>query len=166
MAISGCLVDGGFGRIKKLFKRSDCESLSQFADIVDKSARNNFPVLYRNENNDQTWKWYDWKSYLTRYFLQVKGIQKYHCFRFSAADKSAVFVKKRTDSEQIRVPLIRRNTEVLTTTFPEVIQPAGLEVVHGANIYTVTLENICVLHTKMPRARHTLKSDSRCMRTD
>ncbi|XP_060558826.1 uncharacterized protein LOC132719099 [Ruditapes philippinarum] len=129
MAIPGhtkCLVDGGFGRIKKLFKRSDCESLSQFADIVDKSARHNFLVLYRNENNDQTWKWYDWKSYLTRYFLQVKGIQKYHSFRFSAADKSVVFVKERTDSEEIRVALIRRNTEVLTTTFPEVIQPAGL----------------------------------------
>ncbi|XP_060586615.1 uncharacterized protein LOC132742275 [Ruditapes philippinarum] len=48
MAIPGhtkCLVDGGFGRIKKLFKRSDCESLSQFADIVDKSTRNNFRFI-------------------------------------------------------------------------------------------------------------------------
>ncbi|XP_060586046.1 uncharacterized protein LOC132741792 [Ruditapes philippinarum] len=129
MAIPGhtkCLVDGGFGRIKKLFKRSDCESLSQFADIVEKSAKDNFAVLYRNANGNQSWTWYDWKSYLMRYFLQLKGIQKYHSFRFTAGDKTAIFVKERSNSDEIRVPLMRRNIVLPEGSFPDSIQPAGL----------------------------------------
>jgi hypothetical protein len=55
--ISRCLVDGGFGRVKKLFKRSDCDTLAQFAEIINKSGQRDFPVLFRNQEGEQTWIW-------------------------------------------------------------------------------------------------------------
>jgi hypothetical protein len=70
---------------------------------------------------------YDWKSFLTRYFLPLKGIQKFHSFRFIKDDLGAVFVKERSGSPELRVQLMRRNIQTVPhDVFPDPIAPAGI----------------------------------------
>ena len=54
--ISRCLIDSGFGHIKKLFRRGDCDSVGQLHDIVEKSATSNTAVMF-TENGQQNWVW-------------------------------------------------------------------------------------------------------------
>ena len=41
-----------------MFRRSDCDSLGQLADIVHKSAYSNTAVLFRADNGEENWTWY------------------------------------------------------------------------------------------------------------
>ena len=74
-----CSVDGCFGLIKQAYRRSDCDTIDQFADVIEKSAKCNKAVLFN-------WEWLDWDAYLLSHFKPIPGIRKYHHFRFSKAD--------------------------------------------------------------------------------
>ena len=52
-----CLIDAGFGYLKKLLRRSEVESYDQLADVTSKSARSNHAVCFREDNGEQTWQW-------------------------------------------------------------------------------------------------------------
>ena len=41
-----CLVDGHFSLIKKIYRQSDTDTLSQMADVVQRSSTNNVAQLY------------------------------------------------------------------------------------------------------------------------
>ncbi|WAR08760.1 hypothetical protein MAR_018718 [Mya arenaria] len=101
-----CLVDSGFANIKKLFRRCDVDSLAQLAE-------------------KQTNCRLDWKSYLQLDFLPVRGIQKYHSFRFCKADSSAVYIKWKSGEPEGRVQLMKR-AAVLPQGMPNTVTPAGL----------------------------------------
>ncbi|XP_060577599.1 uncharacterized protein LOC132734769 [Ruditapes philippinarum] len=118
-----CLVDGGFGHIKKLYRRTDCDSISQVASVVRKSASSNFPVLFRKEDGCQNWTWYDWKTFLPRFFLPLRGIQRYHYFRVT---KDAVYVKERSTDVEQQVTILKRNATVPEDILPAVLLPGGL----------------------------------------
>ncbi|WAR17613.1 LOW QUALITY PROTEIN: hypothetical protein MAR_032207 [Mya arenaria] len=98
---------------KKLFRRCDVDGLAQLAEVVDTSSKSNVPVLS------------DWKSYLQLDFLPVRGIQKYHSFRFCKADSSAVYVKRTSGESEARVQLMKR-AAVLPQGMPNTVTPAGL----------------------------------------
>ncbi|XP_052268532.1 uncharacterized protein LOC127869913 [Dreissena polymorpha] len=66
---SRCLVDSGFAHIKKLYRRSDCDTIQQLEDIVDKSSTANEAVRY------PTWRWRDWKTFLSTSFKAIPGIR-------------------------------------------------------------------------------------------
>ncbi|KAK3109177.1 hypothetical protein FSP39_024721 [Pinctada imbricata] len=79
-----CLVDAGFGHIKRLYRRTDVDSLSSMINAVDKSAKSNVPVGYENpRNGEHNWEWYDWKTYLSTHFSPLPGIRKYRHFTFN-----------------------------------------------------------------------------------
>lgn len=79
-----CLVDAGFANIKRLYHRTDVDSLSGLVEVVRKSARSNSPVTYINDAGEHSWEWYDWKSFTSTFFTNVKGIRKMRHFRFSS----------------------------------------------------------------------------------
>lgn len=64
-----CLVDSGFGNVKRLYRRTDCESLDQLEDVVNKSSYSNTAVRY------PAWSWRNWKGFLGDHFKALNGIR-------------------------------------------------------------------------------------------
>lgn len=64
-----CLVDGGFASLKRLYRRTDCDSIDQLEEVVNKSSSTNTAVRY------PAWKWRDWNAFLGPVFRAVPGIR-------------------------------------------------------------------------------------------
>ncbi|XP_053386664.1 uncharacterized protein LOC128550843 [Mercenaria mercenaria] len=64
-----CLVDSGFASLKKLYRRTDCDSLVQLQHVVDMSSATNEAVRY------PSWQWRDWKSFLGPVIKPMRGIR-------------------------------------------------------------------------------------------
>ena len=62
-----CLVDGHFGLIKKIYHQSDTDTLSQMAEVVERSSTNNISQLY-------SWEWRKWDSFFQKMFNHVSLI--------------------------------------------------------------------------------------------
>lgn len=101
-----CLVDSGFGHIRKLFRRSDVDAFSQLVDVVQKSASSNVAIPYQDDCG-KTWEWRDWKQFLSSNFKAVRNIRKYHHFMFSCKDPGYVFLKESVDSVETKVSIYR-----------------------------------------------------------
>ena len=79
-----CLVDGCFGMVKRKYRRSDCDTISELAQVVNESAKCNQAQLVRNQTmRDMAVKWYSWDTHLGQFFKPLKGILKFHHFEFS-----------------------------------------------------------------------------------
>lgn len=91
-SIRRCLIDAGFGSIKKLYRRSDCDTKQHIVDIVSKSSHSNVPVVYSDG-----WTWRTWKSFFLERFKKVPNISKHHHFRFTADEPGVVFMKIAAD---------------------------------------------------------------------
>ena len=74
------LVDAGFAYMKKLYRRSEIDSLDQLASVVRKRAASNEVVVFGGYGGE----WLDWKTCTTYYFMPFKGIRKYRHFVFQA----------------------------------------------------------------------------------
>lgn len=58
-----CICDGCFGKIRQLFRRSDVDTPSQLSSLVERSARINYSVMYRDSYRGGTnFQWYGWNS--------------------------------------------------------------------------------------------------------
>ena len=77
-----CLVDAGFANIKRLYQRTDVDSLSTMVDVVNNSAKSNVAVQYMDSEDGHNWEWYNWKAFLEAHFSTLRGIRKYQHFRF------------------------------------------------------------------------------------
>ncbi|KAJ8318239.1 LOW QUALITY PROTEIN: hypothetical protein KUTeg_003330 [Tegillarca granosa] len=130
-----CLVDAGFSHGKRLFRRSECETIFQLRDIFEKSAVNNKAVLYE-ENGNQTWEWRNWKAFLSARFQALKGIQKFHHFRFEATSPGKVFVKENHDSIETSVSILKVGA-VIDGSKPDPIPAAGLSQERAKYLYRV-----------------------------
>lgn len=64
-----CLVDSGFASLKKLYRRSDCDTIGQLEDVVEKSSATNSAVRY------PAWRWFNWKAFLEPVIKAVPGIR-------------------------------------------------------------------------------------------
>lgn len=54
----------------------DVDSFFGFVEVVRKSVRLNFFVIYINDVGEYSWEWYDWKLFISMFFINVKGIWK------------------------------------------------------------------------------------------
>ncbi|XP_053388734.1 uncharacterized protein LOC128551837 [Mercenaria mercenaria] len=55
-----CLIDAGFGNIKTLYRRKDCDTLQHIAEVVINSSHSNQPVTYGGGSG---WVWRAWKTF-------------------------------------------------------------------------------------------------------
>lgn len=62
-------MDAGFGQIKKLYRRTDCDTKSDIARLIELSSKSNRAVSFLEED---AWVWRDWKSYLSLRFKALK----------------------------------------------------------------------------------------------
>ncbi|XP_060576231.1 uncharacterized protein LOC132733586 [Ruditapes philippinarum] len=117
-----CLIDAGFGTIKKLYRRSNCDTLQHVTEVVLKSAHSNVPVTYGE------WMWKGWKVFLADRFKKVPNISKYHHFRFTSLEPGIVYMKVAADdTNEIRFVICKTNyLQMDRNDLPSVIHPAGL----------------------------------------
>ena len=101
-----CICDACFSKIRQLYRRSDVDLPEQLGDLVNASARVNKVQMHSNTTGEEIVKWYSWDKYLSSFMRPLKGIRKYHHFRFIKADAGAVYVKQSVDDEEERVSLL------------------------------------------------------------
>ncbi|VDI55847.1 Hypothetical predicted protein [Mytilus galloprovincialis] len=108
--------------LKKKFRKSDVNTVSQLVKTVDNSAKCNGSEVY-NENDDDE--------------HSLKGIGTFHHFRFNSDKVGVVFARETLDQPEKRLALLKESTNVpeLLKTLPEVIQPAGLTEERMRNLY-------------------------------
>ncbi|XP_061192127.1 uncharacterized protein LOC133200324 [Saccostrea echinata] len=125
-----CLVDAGFANIKRLYHRTDVDSLPGLLDVVNKSAKSNTAVTYLNEAGEHCWEWFDWKTFISQYFRPVRGIRKFHHFKFSSSFPGKVYVRETFYHAETEVELLKSSVtpEDLTAVavMSEIIPPGGI----------------------------------------
>lgn len=114
-------MDSNFAHIKKLYRRTDSESLHHLREKVDNSSYNNHAVLFTEE---PTWVWRDWKGFLGTNFLQIKKISTFYSFRFHADSPGIVYVRENKEPEKA-IKIIKEHLP-LPDGLPTEIEPAGL----------------------------------------
>ncbi|WAR17741.1 hypothetical protein MAR_032335 [Mya arenaria] len=70
-----CIIDAGFGRIK-LYRRTDCKTLSDLENVVAPSSTTNEAVLYKKPDGTSMFEWREWKTFLGEQIRAIKGIRK------------------------------------------------------------------------------------------
>ncbi|XP_062580307.1 uncharacterized protein LOC134242238 [Saccostrea cucullata] len=129
-----CLVDSNFAHIKRLYKRSDCNSLEQLRSIVDKSSYSNNAVLYAEE---ESWMWSDWVQFFSEHFDPLKGLRRFQIFRFCHDSPGYVLCKKSSDGEEIPVRLLKSDVRHFAhDARPPEISPGGLTRERQAYLYS------------------------------
>ena len=103
--------------------RSDCDSLLQLAEAVNKSACSNVARLYAG---GQGWKWFGWKAILSKYFRKLSGIRKYSYFRFHKDQPWVMHLRERIDNQETTVCLLKRGVDPPQSMDPDVLTPPGL----------------------------------------
>ena len=125
-----CLCDACFGMIKKRYRKSAVNNVAQLAEVIDMSAKCNRSERYNNltveEGNRLVWR--RWDDFFSRYFKPVRGIGKFHHFRFLSEEPGVVYARVGLNDTEKRIPLLKDGmtiTDILEAT-PEIIVPAGL----------------------------------------
>jgi hypothetical protein len=96
-------VDGFFGLIKRLYRKSTIYDINGFAEVVIKSSPTGLNKVQRYENS-QGFQYFDFKV-LEKYFKELPNIRKYHHFLFEASNPKVVKVQEFANSPFIKVSL-------------------------------------------------------------
>ncbi|XP_052820507.1 uncharacterized protein LOC128246360 [Mya arenaria] len=121
-----CLVDSGFGNAKRLYRRTDCESLDQLEDVVNKFSYSNTAVRY------PAWSWRNLKGFLGDHFKALNGIRKYQYFRFSSTEPVRTSRDAEEDTQNVlKDPAFRFETQAR----PDVVQAAGFSHPRQESLY-------------------------------
>jgi len=119
--------DWCFGLFKRLFKRTKVGSLEEIAAVVDRSATCNYPQLVGTSDGRMSVTFYNWSALFDVKALALKGITKYHHFRFSVGHPGSVFVKVSIDDNEQEIKLLSDKTwRPSKDDLPSIINPPGL----------------------------------------
>lgn len=115
--------DGGFGLIKRLYKRTRVNCLQDIVDVVNRSSEMNMAEVVGYENETSKVPTYNWTEFLSPVFQKFKGIKKYCHFAFSK--DGIIRCQLSVDSEEESYSLLRKNAAV-PSDLPPVIPTDGL----------------------------------------
>jgi hypothetical protein len=119
--------DQHFGRIKNCIKSTDCLSIIDLVGQngrIQKSALNNFEILYKDPiNSTVNFRWYNWKKFISTYFLPCPGISNWHVIKI-IEEGDFIYVGEKIDGEVREMKVM--NSTVPIGAFPEEIFPEGL----------------------------------------
>jgi hypothetical protein len=122
-----CLVDAGFGHAKKLYRRSDCDTLADVERVFANSSTTNEAVVYKQENGANEWEWRAWKSFLGEHFKPFVGIRKYQQFQFDASRPGIVVARKGCGQPDEEFHILKNPEHRFASVVrPPVVQPGGL----------------------------------------
>lgn len=73
--------------------------------------------------------------------MPLKGIQKYHSFRFATTGMGAVYMKEKSSGKQRCLQLLKCDIQIPYDTMSDEIPPAGLSLKQQQYLYTC--EAVC-----------------------
>ena len=131
---SRCLVDANFAHIKRLYKRTDSNSLGDLREIVDRSCYSNNAVLFEEEDS---WIWSDWAEFFSASFSALMGLRGYHIFRFHQENPGKVFCRKPSDDIEQDIKLLKGSFAAFDPNVrPRMVFPGGLTRDRQAYLYS------------------------------
>ncbi|XP_031553742.1 uncharacterized protein LOC116290781 [Actinia tenebrosa] len=121
--------DWCFGLLKQSFRRRYVSSLFDSLEAVDKSTVSgvNIGKLCGLHDGNVLVPVYDWVSFFKQYFKKIKGISKFHHFRFSKEHPGVVYCRKLIDSPEIKHQVLKDLSIKPPYRLPEIIIPRGLD---------------------------------------
>jgi len=132
-----CLIDGGFGMIKKLYRRSDCDSIES---LVNNSSSTNCAVRY------PAWCWRSWKHFLSQYFKPLKGIRKFQQFLFSDTEPGVVCAKESQSGDVTRYNIMKVTNQGISAERPPMIEASGLSPARQAYLHNIVCPYVRPVH--------------------
>ena len=118
--------DTCFGLLKQKFRRTDVDSLDDFAKVVNQSAMVNTSQLVGTANGEVIVPTYDWTSYFATMYKKIIGIKKYHHFKFDATSPGKVNVRCAHDGPVTTLNILKVDAELVNDDLPAVVPPKGL----------------------------------------
>lgn len=118
--------DWCFGLLKRLYKRTQVGSLKAMAQVVNDSAKCNFAQLVTAEDGTVIVPTYNWTDLFAPRFKKFAGIKKYHHFRFDHSQPGIVFAKKRADTAEVKVDLLKEPWNPNPTQLPLQVLPKDM----------------------------------------
>ncbi len=120
--------DGYFGLIKRHYRNSQVYTYEQLTGIVESSSTNGHNFCVSHSKNTVPVIYRDWTSWLSQYFIALKGISNYHHFRIERNNQLILIVKEQKDSEEIKVKLEKKKFpfDKPPEELPNQLFPAGL----------------------------------------
>ena len=101
--------------------------LDDIVQAVEQSSDVNVAQLVGTQEGDVLVPTYQWDSFLGDYFKKLIGVTTYQHFRFAAATPGRVFCKEYSDSKEVAVKLLRRDSFTPAIgMLPPIIPPQGL----------------------------------------
>jgi len=96
-------VDGNFGMIKKVYRKSTLYDVDDLAEVVIKSSPKGLNKVQLYEDG-QGFQYFDFKI-LEKYFKELSNITKYHHFLFSADDFGVIKAQEFANGDFIKFDL-------------------------------------------------------------
>ena len=120
--------DAGFGLMKQKYKKTNVECLQDIVQMINESAALSETRLVGTQDGQMIVLTYDWSTHLGVYFKKVPNIKQYHQFYFVAEKPGRVFVKRFSDSEQLKLDLRKSDLSWSPSSaqLPPVVHPKGL----------------------------------------
>ena len=157
--------DAGFGMLKKKFRMTKVDCLSDIATVVSQSATMNHPQLVGDQSGNVIVPTYDWITFFEDRTVKtaLKGIKSYSHFRFSSKELGTVNVCKSSvvndrHSPERKIMLLKDvSWRPKESGLPSVVIPEGLSLTRQWYLYN-KIREFCSLEVKdlvcpMPRKR-------------
>lgn len=142
--------DWCFGLAKQCFRRSHVSSLDDIANTVARSSIVNVPQLVGNLDGDLFVPTYNWSEYFEDHVIKtaLKGITKFHHFRFSCLKPGVVFVKSSSTAKEQEIRLLKEPSwKPSPHDLPETVVPNGLSLERQLYLYE-KIREFCTESTK------------------
>ena len=79
-----CFCDSCFGMIKRVFRKSDVNTIQELERVVERSSKGNRPCHFSSPEEGHVFR--DWATFLGDSLLPLKGISRFFKFRFTKTD--------------------------------------------------------------------------------
>jgi hypothetical protein len=100
--------DWHFGIWKVKWRDSDTETMQQVASTVLNSSRHGHNIPQLIDDPEKPVAYFQWKSFLERYFKPLKQLSKYHHFFASAIEPGVITCKEYVNSEEVKINLLKQ----------------------------------------------------------
>ncbi len=118
--------DRFFGMIKRKYRRTKVDSLSQLAEMVNSSTLGQKNIAYVIGHDDtKPFTYYNWTEFLQPHFSVVTNITSYHHFRYTKSSPGSVFVREFSDNPEKEIKFLKSG-HYLTKEVSPTISPTGL----------------------------------------
>ena len=119
--------DWCFGLLKKKYRRTKVDGLTDLVSVVNDSATVNVAQPTGLEDGSVVVTTYNWQEHFKTFLTKVPGIKKLHHIRFHSGSPGCIFVKERSGSNEEKRCLLKvKSWSPTADKLPPVLPPAGL----------------------------------------